>query len=228
MSDGTVMTDNDERVSILVVDDHATFAEALRHALDAEPDLHVVATLTNSAAAEEAAIALRPDVALIDRRIGQEDGIELARVLHRSVPDTKLLMLTASADEATLIGAIEAGCDGFLMKEAPLDSVLAAVRSAARGDAVITPAMLARLLPRMRARDQPTARSGALTDRESAVLRLLAEGRSNAAIAKELIISVNTVRNHVQGVLTKLGAHSKLEAVAKARAAGLLGSDLAQ
>ncbi|MCU1493081.1 MAG: response regulator transcription factor [Acidimicrobiaceae bacterium] len=210
-------------VTVLVVDDHATFAEALRHVLSAEDDIEVVAIATEVGEAERAAQATRPDVALVDHRIGLDDGVELVRALQRCVPATKLVMLTATDDDTTVLEALEAGCAGYLLKDSPLEVVVAAVRSAARGDAVIHPALLARLLPRFREREQSAPRAGLLTDRELAVLRLLAGGRPNAAIASELLISVNTVRNHVQNILTKLGAHSKLEAVAKARDSGLLG-----
>lgn len=211
------------RVTVLVVDDHATFAEALRHALGAERDIEVVAIAADASTAERAACEHEPDVALVDHRIGLDDGVQLVRVLHRLLPATKLVMLTSTNDEATVLEALEAGCTGYMLKDSPLEAVVAAVRSAARGDAVVPPALLARLLPRLRERGRPGSRSGALTERELAVVRLLAEGRSNAVIASELTISVNTVRNHVQNVLNKLGAHSKLEAVAKARESGLLG-----
>jgi DNA-binding NarL/FixJ family response regulator len=210
-------------VTVLVVDDHASFAEALRLALNAENDIEVVAIATDFGSAELAATKYRPDVALVDHRIGLDDGVELARALQRGVPDTKLVMLTATSDEGIVLEALEAGCAGYLMKESPLESVISAVRSAARGDAVLPPALLARLLPRLRDRERSDSRPGALTERELAVLQQLARGKPNAAIATELTISINTVRNHVQSILTKLGAHSKLEAVAKARDSGLLG-----
>ena len=210
-------------VRVVIVDDHTSVTEALRYALGAEADIDVVAVAASASSGEDAVRALRPDVALVDHRIGAEDGIELVRVLHHQQPGTMLLMLTATTDETTVLRALEAGCAGYLVKDTPLDAIADAIRAAAHGDAVVPPALLSRLLPHLRDRDRTGRRPDALTDRELTVLRLLEQGSSNAVIASELVISVNTVRNHVQSVLTKLGAHSKLEAVARARSSGLLG-----
>ena len=209
-------------VTVMIVDDHATFAGALRHALASEPGIDVVAVATDSASARGLASRHRPAVALVDYRIGDDDGVELVRSLHALLPGTRLVMLTAATDESTALRALEAGCAGYVLKTSPLESVVDAVRSAARGDAVVPPALLARLLPRLREHDRSHVAPGALTERERDVLRLLSRGVPNAAVATELTISVNTVRNHVQSILTKLGAHSKLEAAAKARDSGLV------
>jgi DNA-binding NarL/FixJ family response regulator len=208
-------------VTVLIVDDHATFAQALSHAVGAEPDIEVVGVAIDAAAGARSAHTLRPDVVLLDHRIGTDDGVELARQLHQELSGTTIVMLTATTDETVALAALEAGCAGYLVKDAPLSDVISAVHSAARGDAVVPPALLAKLLPHLRDREP---RTGALTDREMSVLRLLDQGLSSAAIATELTISLNTVRNHVQNILNKLGAHSKLEAVAKARESGLLGA----
>ncbi len=226
---GAITTDHEQPeldtpgtvVRVVIVDDHVSFAEALRVALGSEADIDVVATAATLRSGEHAVHEHRPDVALVDHRVGDEDGLELVRALHESRPRTRLVMLTATTDDSTILRALEAGCVGYLVKDAPLEAVVDAVRAAARGDAVVPPALLSRLLPRLR--DPPQRRSDVLTERELAILDLLDQGRSNAAIAAELTISVNTVRNHVQNVLTKLGAHSKLEAVARARSSGLLG-----
>lgn len=211
-------------ITVLVIDDHVSFAEALRHALDAEDDISVVAIATDSAEAERAVSRDHPVIALVDHRIGNEDGVALARSLQRSAPDMKLIMLTATGDDSTIIDALDAGCTGYLTKDSSLETIITGIRAASHGDAVVPPSVLARLLPRLRDRDMGAGRAGALTSRELDVLNLLSRGRSNAVIAGELLISVNTVRNHIQSILSKLGAHSKLEAVAVAREAGLLGT----
>ena len=130
-------------------------------------------------------------------------------------------MLTASTAEHVLIAALEAGAAGFLSKTRSLSEVTSAVRAAAVGESVVSPEMLAQLLPRL-GRRRTQAREAALTDREREVLDLIARGLSNAAIAEELFVSVHTVRNHVANLSAKLGAHSKLEALSIAVAAGLL------
>lgn len=206
----------------MIVDDHATFADALRHALGDEPGIDVVAVATDAEGAKRLASSHRPDVALVDHRIADDDGIDLVRDLHTVFPEMQLVMVTATTEETTVLRALQAGCSGYVLKSSPLETVVDAVRSAANGDAFVPPALLARLLPRIRERDRALPPPGSLTDRELDVLRLLSRGLANAAVATELSISVNTVRNHVQNVLTKLGAHSKLEAVAKARESGLL------
>lgn len=226
---GAVTTDHEQptagtptaTVRVVIVDDHLSFSEALRYALGADSDIDVVATAATLRAGEHAVHDHQPDVAIVDHRVGDEDGVGLVRSLHENEPRTRLLMLTATTDDSTILRALEAGCAGYLVKDAPLEAVADAVRAVARGDAVVPPALLSRLLPRLRS--QPQRRADLLTERELSILDLLDQGQSNAAIAAELTISVNTVRNHVQNVLTKLGAHSKLEAVARARASGLLG-----
>jgi DNA-binding NarL/FixJ family response regulator len=131
-----------------------------------------------------------------------------------------VVILTAVEDEAVLAAAIEAGCAGFLTKTASVEELVGAVRQAAAGEAVISPALLVRLLPRLHRREQPTRFE--LTPRELDVLKLLAGGMSNAAIADDLNLSVNTVRNHVANLLMKLGVHSKLEALSVAVREGLV------
>jgi DNA-binding NarL/FixJ family response regulator len=135
-------------------------------------------------------------------------------------PDAQVVMVTSMEGEDIVVAAVEHGCAGYLLKSSPLPEVLEAVRAVARGESTISPAVLRRVLPRLR-RDYQ--RVGAtLTGREREVLALLADGLANAAIARQLGLSVNTVRNHVQNVLMKLNAHSKLEAVAVASREGLL------
>ena len=110
-------------VRVVIVDDHTSVTEALRYALGAEADIDVVAVAASASSGEDAVRALRPDVALVDHRIGAEDGIELVRVLHHQQPGTMLLMLTATTDETTVLRALEAGCAGYLVKDTPLDAI---------------------------------------------------------------------------------------------------------
>ena len=206
-------------VGVLVVDDHAVFAESLARTLGDEPDLTVVGAV-GSAAEALAAVGHDVDVVLVDFRLKDGDGVELTRMLLARAPHVSVVMLTASSDEAVLAAALEAGCTGFVTKSEPLETVVAAVRGAAAGEAVITPALLARLLPRLSPRQR--GRNPNLTSREREVLALVADGLTNPQIAKELFVSPDTVRNHVSSILSKLGAHSKLQAVAIAMQRGLV------
>jgi DNA-binding NarL/FixJ family response regulator len=188
--------------------------------LDDQPGMTTVGVAGTLARAKALLATTAPDVVLLDHRLPDGEGVEAIPELHRIRPGVGVVVLTASAADNVLVAAIEAGAAGFVSKTRSLGEVTAAVRAAAAGESVISPEMLARLLPRLR-RD---GRGGGadLTEREREVLGLLADGLSNAAIAERLTVSVHTVRNHVANLSAKLGAHSKLEALAIAVREGLL------
>jgi DNA-binding NarL/FixJ family response regulator len=209
-----------EAVRVLIVDDHQVLAGALAQALDAEPDLVSVGVAGTLASATSLIPTTTPDVLLLDQRLPDGDGVEAVRRLRTLRPSMAVIILTASAAEHVMVAAIEAGVSGFLSKTRSLGEVTAAVRAAASGEAVISPEMLARLLPRINRSGRPGA--AALTEREREVLGLVSEGLTNAAIAERLFVSVHTVRNHVANLSAKLGARSKLEALSIAMRDGLL------
>lgn len=205
---------------LLIVDDHGMFAESLRVALTAEPDLEVVATATSLAEARVLVTRAAPDVVLLDHRLPDGLGVEAIGALRALRPGLQVVILTANADDSVLVQATEAGCAGFVLKTSPLDELVTAVRTAAAGEIMISSEMLSRLLNRLHHRYESPRTD--LTGREHEILELIAQGLTNGAIAKELFISVNTVRNHVQSVLAKLNAHSKLEALSVAIRDGLI------
>ncbi|HEY7927269.1 MAG: response regulator [Candidatus Dormibacteria bacterium] len=206
-------------IRVLIVEDHRMFSEALRLALDETDDIAVTAAVETRAAAIQAARDTHPDVVLMDYRLPDGDGVATAREIKNELPAARIVMLTATSDDIVLRQAIEAGCSGYLTKDHTVEELILAVRAAHNGEALISPAMLSRLLDRLGDRSRP---GSDLTRRETEVLRLLARGLSNQAIAADLGISLATVRNHVQSVIEKLRAHSKLEAVAKATRLGML------
>jgi DNA-binding NarL/FixJ family response regulator len=215
------MADGDQSpVRVLLIDDHQMFVESLARVLADDDRIEVVGVASTAAEGLELAGAHRPRVAIVDYVLPDQDGVELTAALKERHPELMAVMLTASTEDRVLLGAIDAGCSGFLTKDRAVAEVVEAVLAAADGEALISPAQLARLLPRL---SRNTRSVGAdLTRRELQLLNHLARGQSNKAIAEELHLSVNTIRNYMQSVLAKLGAHSKLEAVSTAVREGLI------
>lgn len=208
-------------IKVLLVDDHAMIAEGLSRVLGAERDIQVVAAAGSGAEVSVAINRHKPDVVVMDYQLPDTDGATATRELRLAHPETRVIMLTGSTDDRVLLEAIEAGCSGYITKANAVDELASAVRAAYVGESVISPAMLARLLPKFQAGGGGRSTSE-LTKRELEVIRLLAEGHSNTEIARRLVVSLNTVRNHVQNLITKLDAHSKLEAVSIAVRRGII------
>lgn len=205
-------------VRLLLCDDHQVFAEALAGLMAAD-GLEIVGVVGRVTDAVQTAINRRPDVVLMDYELPDGDGVSATRAIKAALPDTKVVLLTSNADEDVLVAALEAGASGYVTKHKPATEVTAAVRAAAGGEMLVSSDMLARLLPRL---NRPAPTGYDLTARELEVLELLAAGTPNTELAQRMGISRNTVRNHVQNLLTKLGVHSRLEAVALANREGLL------
>lgn len=208
-------------IRVLIVDDHEMIAEALSRVLDAEKDIEIVGAVGSGAEALIAAERYKPDVVVLDYQLPDIDGAAIARDLLASHPNSRVIMLTGSTDDRVLMRAIEAGCSGYITKGDAVKELAGAVRAAHVGESVISPPMLARLLPRFQAGSRAKSASE-LTKREMEIVQLLAEGLSNSEIAQQLTVSLNTVRNHVQNIITKLDAHSKLEAVSVAVRRGII------
>ncbi len=212
-------TADTQQIRVLIVEDHIMFSQALTAALDEEDDIAVAASVHTGEAGVSAVSTEHPDVVLLDYRLPDQDGVETARRMKAIAPDVRIVMLTAVSDDSVLRQAIEAGCSGYLTKNQSVEELVLAVRAAHNGESLISPELLGRLVNRMFDRTRPGAD---LTAREAEVLRLLSEGLSNQAIAKSLGVQLATVRNHVQSVIEKMHAHSKLEAVAAALRLGVI------
>ena len=206
-------------IRVLIVDDHEVLAASLARVLDEEPDMVSVGLAQNLAQARARVATETPDVLLLDRRLPDGDGVAAIPELRAIRPSMNIVVLTAADSDHVLVQAIEAGAAGFVSKTRGLGEVTAAVRAAAAGEAVISPEMLSRLLPKLTRSAGPEPE---LTRREQEVLNMLAQGLSNAAIAEQLTVSVHTVRNHIANLSAKLGAHSKLEVLSIAIRRGLL------
>ncbi len=207
-------------IRIVVVDDHNLVAETLKSTLSEQPDLCVVGLAATGAEGLALVVETIPDVVLVDFRLPDISGADLIRLVSEQVPSARCVVLTGSGQDRALLESLDAGALGFVTKHQRFSEVVAAVRAAARGEASIPPALLAKVLPQMRTGADTTNR---LTERERTVLALMATGKSNQALADELFISVNTIRNHVANVLVKLGARTRTEAVAIATRSGLVG-----
>jgi len=208
-------------IRVLIVDDHRVFAEAIATRIEAEPDLTVVGTAADAREAVTATAELRPDLVLMDVELeGGDDGIDLTARLVGADDDLKVVVVSCLSDAVRVRDAVVAGAMGWVTKDAPTEDLLAAMRGASRGESWIPPAILTgvfrELLTARREASEDEQVLSRLTARERNVLECLADGLDRSAIAEKLFLSTNTVRTHIQNVLTKLGVHSSLEAVALA------------
>jgi DNA-binding NarL/FixJ family response regulator len=208
-------------VRVLLCDDHDVLTEGLAAVLEAR-GLDVVAVVNRGADALAAVTRTEPDVVLMDYQLPDQDGVSVTKAIKGAHPDVQVVLLTSSTDDRVLVEALEAGASGYVTKHKGSAEVVDAVAAAAAGEVVVSPDMLARLLPRLSPQPHGQRLGSDLTPRESEVLGLMAEGSTNEEVADRLFISRNTVRNHVQNILTKLGAHSRLEAVVIATRTGLV------
>jgi DNA-binding NarL/FixJ family response regulator len=207
-------------VRVLLVDDHVMFTQSLARLLADEPGIVVVGSARNGPEALELLGRLEPDVVLVDYAMPEQDGVAITAEIKARWPRTQVVMLTGSAEDRTLLAAMEAGVSGFLTKDRAANDVAAAVRAAAAGEVLVTPAMLTRLLPRL---TPSVAESGHdLTERERDVLGAMARGLPVTGMAVELGMSEMTVQRYADSVLAKLDVHSHLEAVAVAVREGVI------
>jgi DNA-binding NarL/FixJ family response regulator len=213
-------------IGVAVIDDHRMFAEALAVRLSDEPDLEVVGTAGSSTEALELFLHTEIHVVTLDVALAGEDGLALGRQLLDRWPDLGIVVVTGGADDR-VSEAVQMGVRGWVFKQGAIETLLIAVRGAARGETHIPAAMLARVLVALSQRGKsstPAAEGIALlTARELDVLRCLIDGLSRTEIGEMLYVSLSTVRTHIQRILHKLNVHSALTAVAFARRAGVIG-----
>jgi DNA-binding NarL/FixJ family response regulator len=205
----------DERIRVVISDDHDLFRRGLRMVLEAEEDIEVVAEAANGQEAVARVEELAPDVVLMDVRMPRMGGIEATRLIRQLFPTTRIIVLTVSDEEDDLYGAVKAGANGYLLKEVSIEEVADAVRAVFGGQSLISPTLASKLLAEFsgpaKAVDDPLLTSARLTEREVAVLKLVALGHENAQIAAQLEVPESTVRNHVANILIKLQLRSQIE-----------------
>jgi DNA-binding NarL/FixJ family response regulator len=204
-------------IRLLIVDDHPVVRDGLRGMFAGEPDFEVVAEAANGAEALARARAFHPDVVLMDLRMPEMDGVSAIRAMSEGGVVARVLVLTTYDTDSDVLAAIEAGATGYLLKDAPRQELLRAVRAAARGEGVLSPSVTSRLLDQVR---QPAKE--AVSDRELEVLQLIARGFNNREAAAHLFISEATVKTHLLHIYAKLGVNDRAAAVATAFDRGLL------
>ncbi len=204
-------------IRILLVDDHPIVRAGLRSLFPPHGGVDVIGEAATGEEAVALAQRLAPDVVLCDLRLGDGiDGVEATRRLKALHPAPAVVILTTGARDAEILGAVEAGAAGYLLKDSPADDIVAAIRSAAEGRLVLSPELASRVVQVLRA---PRVK---LTDRELEVLQLLATGASNREISKSLFVTEATVKTHLVHVFDKLGVDSRSRAVAVAREKGIV------
>lgn len=211
-------------ISVLLVDDHVLFRQALRHLLEAEPDLQVIGEAGDGRSAQQLAERANPDVVLMDISMPGIDGVTATRDLKQNNPDVKIIILTMFAEDGHVIRAIRAGADAYLLKNSDSSKVIEAIRAVARGESVIEPQLATTLLSEFRRisefRDEESI--AGLTEREIQLLRLVAGGLSNKEIAAELSVAESTVKNRLSLLFEKLEVKDRTQAAIYALSHGLI------
>ncbi len=212
-----------DELTVLIADDHPLVREALHRALDVEEDMKVVAEATDGEEAVRLASELKPNVVVMDIVMPKVNGIEATKKIKEIAPDTAILILTAYDDDEYVLGLLDAGAAGYLLKSARGRDLVGAIRTIRAGESVLHPNIIARLLKRATVTSvKETKGQGLLSEREAEVLRLVALGMSNKEVAEELFLSQRTVKAHLTSVFNKLNVASRSEAIVKGLQWGLV------
>jgi DNA-binding NarL/FixJ family response regulator len=212
----------EDTVRVLIAEDHPLFREGMRGRLDRVADVAVVGEAASGDEAVELAQKLEPDVILMDIKMPGLNGIEATREIQRANPQIGILVLTMFEDDDSVFAAMRAGAKGYLLKDSGGEGVVHAIRAVASGEAVFGPGVAERMIGFFSApRAAPKRAFPELTEREEEVLSLVAQGKSNREIARQLFVSLKTVRNHVSNILLKLQVADRAQAVIRARDAGM-------
>jgi DNA-binding NarL/FixJ family response regulator len=208
-------------IRLLVADDHPVVRDGLVAMLGTQPDFLVVGEASNGVQAVELAERLRPDVILLDLAMPEIDGVEAIRRIREKCPDARVLVFTAFDTDERIVGAVQAGARGYLLKGVPRGEIFNAIRVISQGGSLLQPIVASKLLQHLSTHADDTG-AESLTARETDVLQLLAQGKTNKEIAATLIITERTVKFHISSILGKLGAGNRTEAVTIAAQRGLV------
>jgi len=197
---------------VFLLDDHEVVRRGLRELFDAEDDLSVVGEASTAEEALSRVPSTRPDVAVLDVRLPDGDGVEVCRDLRSALPELKCLMLTSFADDEALFSAILAGASGYVLKQIKGGDLVTAVRRVAAGESLLDPSLTRQVMDRLRGEQVEDERLARLTSQERNILDLIAEGKTNRQIADELYLAEKTVKNYVSNLLSKMGFSRRTEA----------------
>jgi DNA-binding NarL/FixJ family response regulator len=208
---------------VLIADDHPLFRHGIQALLSATPDMEVVGEASTGEEAMVLAATLQPDVILMDIQMPGVNGVEAARQILRASPQARILMVTMFEDDASVFTAMRAGARGYVLKDTEKTELLRAIRAVGNGEAIFSPAIATRLLDFFAAPRPPVPPQAfpELTERERETLDLIAQGRNNAEIANQLVLSPHTVRNYVSSIFSKLQVADRAQAIVRAREEGL-------
>ena len=207
---------------ILIADDHQVVRQGLRTFLELDPELELIGEAADGAEAVRLARRLRPDVVLMDLLMPEMDGVTATQLIRHELPETEVVALTSVLEDTSVVGAVRAGAIGYLLKDTKAEELRQAIKSAAAGQVQLSPKAAYRLIREVRS---PKLAADVLSSRETEVLRLLAEGRTNKEIAQELGIGEKTIKTHVSRILGKLGVQSRTQAALYAGRIGLVPLD---
>lgn len=212
-----------EKIRILIVDDHPLFRKGLRVMLESQDQMEVIGEAASGTEAVDLAQATKPDVVLMDLQMPGGGGIESTRQIRDVIPSIKVLVLTLFEDNESVFMSLRAGASGYILKDAEEEEVFRAILAVANGEAIFSPAVASRVLAFFSNKHISAAKEifPMLTEREREILVLLARGKSNSVIAKELYLSVKTVSNYVSNIFNKLQVADRTEAMLRAKEAGL-------
>jgi two-component system response regulator DevR len=205
------MSDTD-KIRVFLLDDHEIVRRGIGDLLQAEADIAVVGEASTAAEALTRIPAAQPQVAILDARLPDGSGIDVCREIRSAVPSVRCLILTSYDDDEALFAAVMAGAAGYLLKEIRGNGLVDAVRQVASGKSLLDPAVTERLLTRLRDGTPEDARLASLSDREREILNLITEGLTNRQIGERLFLAEKTVKNHVSGLLSKLGMERRTQA----------------
>src|SRR5712691_688357 len=207
---------DEQKITVFLLDDHEVVRRGVAELLAAEPDLQVVGEAATAAEALARAPAVRPDVAVLDVRLPDGDGITVCRELRSRLPQLRCLMLTSFDDDDALFDAIMAGAAGYVLKQIRGSDLVGAVRTVASGESLLDPQATARVLDRMRDQSRRSDPLSALTGQERKILELIGEGLTNRQIGERMFLAEKTVKNYVSALFAKLGMERRTQAAAYA------------